>query len=662
MCPRVSSVHETQKALRSCARYWLGPTCRLANYPGLVVILRAQISEGEKLIVMEKRWMTLCLLGCLVFLLSACKESASKAPLAQPSEVAAIPSPSPSPTPVRPSGPIEFTDVTARAGLRFKHNSGAAGKKYLPETIGAGCAFLDYDNDGWQDILLVNSVDWPESKRGKSYLALYHNNKDGTFADVTRQAGLAIEMYGIGVAAADYDNDGNVDIYITCVGSNHLFRNLGNSKFADVTARAGVGDPGFSTSAAWFDYDNDGKLDLFVANYVEWSVATDQFCTLDGKTKSYCTPQSYKGQSATLFHNRGNGTFENVTQHAGLNDPSGKSLGVALLDFDNDGWLDLFVANDTEPNKLYRNNRNGTFTDQGVAAGVAFGEAGTARAGMGVDAADYDGSGRQSVVIGNFTNESMALYHNEGSGLFTDEAAGSGIGKMSAQSLTFACFFFDYDLDGLLDVFAANGHVSDDISVVQPNVKYAQPPHLFRNKGRKKFEEATAKLGRALQRAIVGRGAAYGDFDSDGDLDLLITTNNGPARLLRNDNANQNDLLRVKASGSKSNRDGIGATVTVKTSRGGSLSGMIRTGSSYCSQSELPLTFGLGKPETGAEAMTLLLEITWPGGTRETIKDLKVNQTITVQEGKGVVANEAIVFVRAAPQPASPSEQNPHPR
>ena len=365
--------------------------------------------------------------------------------------------------------------MTAQAGIHFKHNSGAFGKKYLPETMGSGVCFLDYDNDGWQDILFVNSMDWPEHQTGKSFPALYHNNQDGTFTDVTRAAGLAVEMYGMGCAVGDYDNDGFQDIYITAVGTNHLFHNLRNGKFSDVTARAGVSDPGFSTSAMWFDYDKDGKLDLFVSHYVDWSIEKDQYCSLDGKKKSYCTPQAYKGQSSTLFHNKGNGTFENVTKSAGLYDPTSKSLGIALLDYDNDGWLDLFVANDTEPNKLYRNNHDGTFTDVAVLAGVALSETGRARAGMGVDAADYDGSGGQGLIIGNFTNESMSLYHNDGSGLFTDEAAASGIGQMSVQSLTFGCFFFDYDLDGLPDIFAANGHVSDDISVVQPNARPAEP-------------------------------------------------------------------------------------------------------------------------------------------------------------------------------------------
>jgi hypothetical protein len=560
-----------------------------------------------------------------------------------PSEQASVQSQAPAATEApRYSGPIQFADVTAQSGIRFKHNSGAFGKHYLPETLGAGCAFLDYDNDGWQDILLINSMNWPERKGAKSFPALYHNNRNGTFADVTKEAGLAVEMYGLGCAVADFDNDGNSDIYITCLGANHLFRNTGGGKFVDVTVKSGTGDPGFSTSAAWFDYDKDGKLDLFVCNYVEWSIDKDLYCTLDGKNKSYCTPESYKGQSSTLYRNRGDGTFEDVTERAGLKDPTGKSLGVALIDYDNDGWTDLFVANDTQPNKLYRNNGNGTFTDNAMTAGVAFNDQGVARAGMGADAADYDGSGRQSLIIGNFSNEMMALYHNEGTGLFIDEAPTSTIGQASLLTLSFACFFFDYDLDGLPDVFAANGHVSDDISAVQPKVKYAEPPHLFRNLGKKKFEEATNKLGRALQQAIVGRGAAYGDFDNDGDLDLLLTANNGTARLIRNDGGNQNNLLRIKTIGASSNRDGIGAKVTLKISDKVKLWNTVKTGSSYCSQSELPLTFGLGKAEK-----VLSIEVAWPSGHVDTLSDVNANQFIIVQEGKGMISAQPVML--AAP-------------
>ena len=327
-----------------------------------------------------------------------------------------------------PASPVQFTDVSAVAKIAFKHTSGAFGKKYLPETMGAGGAFLDFDNDGWQDIFLVNSKNWPGRPGSPTSSALYRNNHDGTFTDVTKNAGLAVATYGLGVAAADYDNDGHVDLYLTALGPNRLFRNLGDGRFADVTAKAGVGDPGFSTSALFFDYDKDGKLDLFIANYVEWTIEKDLFCTLDGKTKSYCTPESYKGQSSTLYRNRGDGTFEDATAKAGLKNPSAKSLGAAVLDLDGDGWSDLFVANDTQPNRLYRNNGNGTFTDVAMAAGIAFGETGVARAAMGVDAADYDGSGRPSLVIGNFSNEMMALYHNEGNGLFIDEAPTSTVG------------------------------------------------------------------------------------------------------------------------------------------------------------------------------------------------------------------------------------------
>jgi hypothetical protein len=592
-------------------------------------------------------------------------EPSSPSP-ALPSPAPSSPSaaqPSPEPLPpansevARPSGPIEFVDVTAQAGIHFKHNSGAFGKKYLPETMGSGVCFIDYDNDGWQDIFFVNSMDWPEHKAGKSFPALYHNNRDGTFTDVTREAGLAIETYGLGCAVGDYDNDGFDDLYLTTVGSNHLFRNLGNGKFADVTAKAGVASPGFSASAVWFDYDNDGKLDLFVTHYIEWSIEKDQYCTLDNKNKSYCTPQTYKGESSRLYHNKGNGAFEDVTKQAGLADLTSKALGVALLDYDNDGWMDLFVSNDTEPNKLYHNNHDGTFTDVGVNVGVAFSDSGRVRAGMGTDAADFDGSGFPSLVIGNFTNESMSLYKNDGSGLFTDESLRSGISKMTTQSLTFGCFFMDYDLDGLLDIVAANGHVSDDVAVVQPTLKYAQPAGIYRNIGNRKFEDVSAKLGRAIQKPVVARGMAYADFDNDGDLDLVITANNGPARLLRNDNANQNDVLRVKLIGTKSNRDAIGAKVTLTTSSGASLARMVKGGSSYLSQNELPLTFGLGKP---GSAKSSRLQVVWPSGRKDSIADIKPNQFITIQEGKGIVAAAPIHFNQGVIQTTSFAQPQKH--
>jgi len=545
---------------------------------------------------------------------------------------------------LRPSGPITFTDVTAQAGIHFKHNSGAFGKKLLPETMGSGVCIIDYDNDGWQDILFVNSMDWPGHVRGKSYPALYHNNHDGTFTDVTRQAGLAVEMYGLGCTVGDYDNDGFDDIYITAIGGSHLFRNLGNGHFADVTARAGVADSGFPTGAVWLDYDHDGRLDLFVAHYVEWSVASDRTCSLDGTHKSYCTPEVYKGQSSRLYHNLGNGRFEDVTKRAGLFDPSGKSLGIALIDYEDDGWLDLFVTNDTQSNKLYHNNHDGTFKEEGFTAGVAFSDAGRARAGMGTDAGDYDNSGRQSLLIGNFTQESMSLYHNEGSGLFTEVATPSGIGLPSARSLTFGCFFFDYDLDGLPDIFAANGHVSDDVAVVQPTLHYAEPPLLFHNMGNGKFEDVSAKVGPALRQPMVARGAAYLDFDNDGDLDLVVTTNNGPARLFRNDNGNRNDVLRIKLIGTRSNHDAIGAKVTVTAPGGSPRLEMVKTGSSYLSQSELPLTFGLGKPANGK---VVNIAIEWPSGQRESIKHVAANQFLIIKEGSGVVHSQPIAFAAA---------------
>ena len=524
---------------------------------------------------------------------------------------------------------VRFSDVTQAAGIRFRHENGAFGKKYLPETMGSGVAFLDFDGDGWQDVLLVNSKRWPGHPGPRSWPALYRNRHDGTFSDVTAAAGLGFEMYGIGVSAGDYDNDGRVDVYLTGLGGNRLLHNLGGGRFGDVTAAAGVGGGGFSTCAAFLDYDKDGRLDLFVCNYVDWSVGKDLYCTLDGKAKSYCTPESYEGQSPVLYRNLGGGRFEDVTRKAGLHDPASKALGVSLLDFDGDGWLDLFVANDTQPNKLYRNRGDGTFLDVGMTAGVAFGEAGVARAGMGVDAADFDGSGRPGLVVGNFSNEMLGLYHNEGTGLFIDEAPTSSLGRDSLLSLTFACFFFDYDLDGLPDIFAANGHVADDIERVQPKVRYAEPPHLFRNLGGSRFEDVAAASGEALLQPMVARGAAYADYDNDGDLDVLVSQNGGPARLLRNDGGSGNHWLRVRLRGTASNRDAIGARVSVTTA-GGPRWALVKTGSSYCSQSELPLTFGLGAASEAAR-----VEVSWPSGRVEALEHVPADRTLDLEEGKG---------------------------
>ena len=557
----------------------------------------------------------------------------------------------PSPTATIPAdlAPVEFADVTAQAGIKFRHNNGAYGKKYLPETTGSGCAFLDYDNDGWQDLLWINSTDFADApKKRRSVMALYHNNQDGTFTDVTAAAGLAKPMYGMGAAIADYDNDGWQDIYVTALGPNVLFRNLGNGKFADVTAKTGVagGPADFSTSAAWFDYDKDGKLDLFVGNYVEWAIEKDLNCTLDGTNKSYCTPESYKGQSARLFHNLG-GKFEDVTEKAGVGDPTSKSLGVATFDYNRDGWLDLFVANDTQPNKLYKNNGNGTFAEMAVMAGVAFSEEGKARAGMGVDFADYDGSGYPSLIIGNFSNEMLGVYHNEGkSGLFIDEAPSSTLGQNTLLTLTFGLFFFDYDLDGRPDIFLANGHVADDINKVQPKITYAMAPKLFHNDGKKKFSEATKKAGKPFQKPIVARGTAYGDFDNDGDLDIALATNGGPAYLLRNDGGNQLRFARFRMQGMASNRDGIGAKVTVFLPDGSKQWQMVHSGSSYCSQSELPLTFGLGRNEKIDR-----VEIEWPNGKIEKLANLAVNTLYLIKEGNGIAESRPLPPAPPAPSP-----------
>jgi enediyne biosynthesis protein E4 len=525
---------------------------------------------------------------------------------------------------------FRFTDVTGPAGIQFQHNSGAFGGKYLPETLGSGCAFLDYDRDGWQDILLINGADWPGHKKNRTTLRLYHNNRNGTFTDVTARAGLDVGLYGMGVAVGDYNNDGFPDILITCVGQNHLFHNTGKGKFVDVTNAAGLGKrEGFSTSALWFDYDRDGLLDLFVCNYVKWSPEHDVFCSLDGKHKSYCTPEAYRGETCWLFHNRGNGTFEDVTASSGIFDSSSKSLGVALFDDNHDGWPDLLVANDTQPNKLYRNQHNGMFRDYAVEAGLAFSSEGKARAGMGVDVADFDNSGSPGVAITNFDNEMIGLYRLNGK-TFEDIAPQSGVGIASRNSLGFGCAFLDMNLDGWLDFAVANGHIDETVRNIRGNVGYAQPPQLFLNSGKGKFHDVAAEMGGGFDQPKVGRGLAYGDFDRDGDLDLLITTNNGPAYLYRNDQLAGYRSIRFRLVGTKSNRDAIGATVRVYA--GGLVqSRLVKGGSSYLSQSELPVTFGLEKQDHIERVV-----IDWPGGRTEDFKNLAAGRTYDCTEAKGI--------------------------
>ena len=528
------------------------------------------------------------------------------------------------------SSGFRFSDVTSQAGIHFEHNSGAYGGKFLPETLGSGCAFLDYDRDGWQDILLINGMDWPGHKTRRSTMRLYHNNGNGTFTDVTTHAGLDVELYGMGVAVGDYNNDGFPDILVTCVGQNRLFRNTGKGTFVDVTTASGLSKrEGFSTSALWFDYDRDGLLDLFVCNYVKWSPEHDVFCSLDGKHKSYCTPEAYRGETCWLFRNRGNGTFEDVTAASGIFDSSSKSLGVALLDADQDGWPDLLVANDTQPNKLYRNQRNGTFKDAAVEVGLAFSNEGKARAGMGVDVADFENSGAPGVAITNFDNEMIGLYRLNKK-LFEDIALQSGVGAASRNSLGFGCAFLDANLDGWLDFAVANGHIDETVRNIRGNVGYAQPPQLFLNSGKGTFRDIAADLGGGFDQPKVGRGLAYADFDRDGDLDLLLTTNNGPAYLYRNDQLAGNRSIRFRLVGTKSNRDAIGAGVRIVAS-GLTQHRVVKGGSSYLSQSELGVTFGLEKHD---RIETVVVD--WPSGRTEEYKNLAAGRCYELVEGKGI--------------------------
>ncbi len=529
-----------------------------------------------------------------------------------------------------PAQEPSFVDVTEAAGIGFVHENGAFGEKYLPETMGSGVAFFDADGDGDQDLLFVNSRRWPGHRtEPEPTAALYLNRGDGTFEDRTAGSGLDVPLYGMGVAIADYDADGDQDLYLTVLGPNRLLENAGGGVFREAPHAASVADPGFSSVATWLDADGDGDLDLFLLNYVEWSIEEDIFCALDGVNKSYCTPESYGGASAVLYRNDGAEGFTDVTEEAGLFNPRGKGLGVAVLDFDGDGLSDLAVANDTQPNYLYRNLGGGRFEDAGVLSGIAFAENGAARGAMGIDASDYDGDGLPDLVIGNFSNEMVSLYHNEGVGFFIDQAPVSEIGRNSLLTLAFGAFFFDYDLDGRQDIFVANGHVENDIAAVQQRVSYRQAPHLFRNRGDGGFAEVTA-ASPDLARPMVARGAAFGDLDGDGDPDLAVSENGGPARLFRNDGGERNGWVGFRLRGGNSNRDGIGAKITVAIEEDGMTRNetrVVKSATGYASQNQLEVIFGLGP---GGRAVSA--EVRWPSGTRSEVEAPAAHRIHVVEE------------------------------
>ncbi len=527
---------------------------------------------------------------------------------------------------------LSFTDVTASAGLgEFRHVTGAVGDKWFPESMGSGGGFIDYDGDGWQDVLLVGGGRWAKEKAQPAQaLWLYRNNGDGSFSNKTNEAGLGkIAEYGFGIAVADYDNDGDQDFYFTTLQSNLLLRNEG-STFVEVGKNANVaGEPTWSSSAIFFDADKDGHLDLYVGNYVAWSPEKDLWCTLDGKTKSYCTPELYKGVPGRYYHNNGDGTFTDQTEAAGFAQSPGKTLGIAECDFNRDGWPDLVVANDTQRNLLYKNKGNGTFEELAAYSGVAYDENGRARAGMGIDVGVIDNTEAETIFIGNFSKEMIGVYRYSGNDLFTDRAAASKIGRPSLMTLTFGLFLFDVDLDGDLDLFTANGHVQEDIEITQDGITYREPPHLFLNDGNGFFSDEAPKVGGVLQQPLVGRGTAYADYDRDGDLDVLITENGGPVHLWRNELSNGNHYLRLRVQGTKTNRDGIGTRFVAKvdTLR---MERCIRTGSSFLASLEKVATFGLG---ASTQADSLL--VYWPSGRVDRFHNVAANRELLLVEGEG---------------------------
>ena len=548
---------------------------------------------------------------------------------AEKAAVAQRPTPVPTPPPA-----IAFAEKAAAMGIDFTHVTGAAGKKWMPETMGGGVAVLDYDGDGRPDLLFVSGAYWPGDPRAaeqKSSLALYRNEGNGAdglprFRNVTREAGLEKVFYGMGASVGDYDNDGRPDVYVTALGGNHLFHNRGG-RFEDVAKAAGVADSGWGTSSAWLDYDGDGLLDLYVGRYVDWSPARDLFCTLDGKTKSYCTPERYPGTSSHLYRNLGNGRFEDVTRKAGVYDENQKALGVAPWDYDGDGRVDLLVSNDTAPNNLFHNKGDGTFEDVGIPTGIAVDEAGRARGAMGVAWADTKNGKGAAVAIGNFSNELKSLYWTDSGDVFLDESPKSGVGASSFLDLTFGVLFLDADLDGRMDLLLANGHVEPTVQEVQKDVTYRQAPVLYRNAGDGRFTPLGDRSG-DLALPLVARGAAYADLDGDGDLDLVLVENGGPARVYLNPTNAPERSVRVRLIGSgKSNRDAVGARVTARTGDR-TLTQQVSGGQSYLSASEKTLTFGLG-----ASAKIDRLEIRWPDGATQTLEDVPGGARLVITEG-----------------------------
>jgi len=530
---------------------------------------------------------------------------------------------------------IQFTDITKSSGITFEHVSSPE-KRYIVESMSGGVALLDYDNDGLLDIYFVNSltVDLVKSN-GKTKSALYRNNGDGTFSDVTAKAGVGDVGWGMGAAVGDYNNDGFTDLYVTCVGPNHLFKNNGDGTFSDVTKSAGVSDPRWSAGASFVDYDNDGKLDLMVVNYVAFDFKNlpefgkGRLCQYKG-VPVQCGPRGLPGDGDSLYHNEGNGTFSDVTKKAGVSDPNGYyGMGVICSDFDEDGLVDIFVANDSSPNFLYKNKGNGTFEEIGFLSGVAVNENGSEQGSMGVTVGDYDHDGKLDLFITNFDDDYNTLYHNNGKLSFTDVSYAAKIAAISLPYVGWGTKFFDYDNDGWVDLFVANGHVYPQIPT------YKQRNFVHRNNRDGTFSEIGEQLGPALNERRVGRGVAFGDLDNDGDVDLVINNLDGAPTILRNDGGNANNSVLIKLVGVKSNRDGIGARVKVVS---GELvqKDEVRSGDSYISQSDQRLHFGLEK-----RTKLDLIEIHWPSGQVDKITGAKVNSIVTIKEGSGIIDQKA---------------------